>query len=49
MTTSRLGWPTHISSDNDPSFQYHRWKTNLRVLDIDEINHCHMCRYRIPL
>ena len=34
---SRQGWPTHISSDNDPLFQYHRWKANLRVLDIDEI------------
>ena len=35
--TSRKGWPTHISSDNDPLFQYHRWNANLRVLDIDEI------------
>jgi putative transposase len=35
--TSSQGWPTHISSDNDPLFQYHRWKANLRVLDIDEI------------
>jgi putative transposase len=34
---SRQGWPTYISSDNDPLFQYHRWKANLRVLDIDEI------------
>ena len=35
--TSGQGWPEHISSDNDPLFQYHRWKANLRVLDIDEI------------
>jgi putative transposase len=35
--TSRQGWPAHISSDNDPLFQYHRWKANLRVLDIEEI------------
>lgn len=34
--TSRQGWPQHVSSDNDPLFQYHRWKANLRVLDIDE-------------
>jgi putative transposase len=27
----------HLSSDNDPLFQYHRWKANLRVLDIEEI------------
>ena len=35
--TSGQGWPRHLSSDNDPLFQYHRWKANLRVLDIDEI------------
>ena len=35
--TSRQGWPKYISSDNDPLFQYHRWKANLRVLEIDEI------------
>jgi transposase InsO family protein len=35
--TSGSGWPDRISSDNDPPFQYHRWKANLRVLDIEEI------------
>lgn len=35
--TSGSGWPDRISSDNDPLFQYHRWKANLRVLDIEEI------------
>ena len=35
--TSKQGWPKYLSSDNDPLFQYHRWKANLRVLDIDEI------------
>jgi transposase InsO family protein len=35
--TSGQGWPTHISSDNDPLFQYQRWKANLRVLEIEEI------------
>ncbi len=35
--TSRQGRPKRISSDNDPLFQYHRWKANLRVLDIEEI------------
>jgi hypothetical protein len=34
---SRQGWPKYISPDNDPLFQYHRWKANLRVLDIEEI------------
>ena len=34
---SGKGWPTYISSDNDPLFQYHRWKANLRVLKIEEI------------
>ena len=35
--TSRRGWPKHISSDNDPLFQYHQWNANLRVLEIEEI------------
>ena len=35
--TSGSGWPDRISSDNDPLFQYHQWKANLRVLDIEEI------------
>jgi len=35
--TFEKGWPKYISSDNDPLFQYHRWKANLRVLDIEEI------------
>jgi transposase InsO family protein len=35
--TSGQDWPKHLSSDNDPLFQYHRWKANLRVLGIDEI------------
>jgi putative transposase len=35
--TSGQGWPEHISSDNDPLFQYHRWKANLRVLEVEEI------------
>lgn len=29
--------PLRISSDNDPLFQYHRWKANLRILGIEEI------------
>lgn len=29
--------PKCLSSDNDPLFEYHRWKANLRVLDIEEI------------
>ncbi len=29
--------PTYLSSDNDPLFEFHRWKANLRVLDIEEI------------
>ena len=31
------GWPERISTDNDPLFQYHRWKANLRILQIEEI------------
>ena len=35
--TSGQAWTERISSDNDPLFQYHRWKANLRVLEIEEI------------
>jgi len=35
--TSGQGWPKYLSSDNDPLFQYHRWKTNLKVLEIEEV------------
>ena len=27
----------NVSSDNDPLFEYSRWKANLRILEIDEI------------
>ena len=30
--------PKHLSTDHDPLFQFHRWRANLRVLEIDEIN-----------
>jgi transposase InsO family protein len=29
--------PHYISTDNDPLFQFHRWKANLRILEIEEI------------
>ena len=29
--------PHYISSDNDPLFQFHRWKANLRILEIEEV------------
>ena len=35
QATSGQDWPKYLSSDNDPLFQYHRWKANLRVLDIE--------------
>jgi len=34
---SKQGLPKYISSDNDPLLQYHRWRANMRVLDIEEI------------
>lgn len=34
---SRQALPKYLSSDNDPLCRYHRWKANLRVLEIDEI------------
>ena len=29
--------PRYLSSDNDPLFQYHRWRANLRIIDVVEI------------
>ncbi len=29
--------PKYLSSDNDPLFEYQRWKANLRILEIKEI------------
>jgi len=37
VATSEQGWPKYLSSDNDPLFQYHRWKANLRILEVEEI------------
>ena len=34
---STKGTPTYLSSDNDPLFEYYRWRANLRILDIEEI------------
>ncbi len=34
---SMMGTPTYFSSDNALLFEYHRWQTNLRILEIDEI------------
>jgi putative transposase len=35
--SSGQGWPKYLSSDNDPVFQFHRWKANLPVLEVEEI------------
>ncbi len=37
QATSGQDWPKYLSSDNHPLFQYHQWRANLRVLDIEEI------------
>jgi transposase InsO family protein len=29
--------PRHLSSDHDPLFRFHRWRANLRALEVDEI------------
>jgi transposase InsO family protein len=31
------GAPQHLSTDHDPRFEAHRWRANLRILEIDEI------------
>jgi hypothetical protein len=30
--------PHYLRTDIDPLFQFHRWKANLRILDVMEIN-----------
>lgn len=35
--TRGTAWPERLSFDNDPLFQYHQWKANLRVLEVAEI------------
>ncbi|MDR3385612.1 MAG: integrase core domain-containing protein [Rudaea sp.] len=34
---ARHSLPTHVSTDHDPLFRFHRWRANLRVLKIEEI------------
>jgi len=29
--------PQYLSSDNDPLFLFHRWRANLRILEVEEI------------
>ena len=29
--------PKHLSTDHDPLFRFHRWRANLRVLEIEEV------------
>jgi putative transposase len=29
--------PRHLSTDHDPLFEAHRWKANLRILEVDEV------------
>jgi hypothetical protein len=29
--------PRSLSSDHDPLFRFHRWRANLRVLEVDEL------------
>ncbi|MGH9424399.1 MAG: integrase core domain-containing protein, partial [Thermoanaerobaculia bacterium] len=35
--THGQGAPRHLSTDHDPLFEAHRWKANLRILEIDEV------------
>ena len=34
---ARQGVPCYLSADHDPLFEFHRWKANLRVLEVDEL------------
>ncbi len=35
--TATKNMPLYISTDHDPLFQFHRWKANLRILEIEKI------------
>lgn len=37
VAVAREGVPKRLSSDNDPLFRFHRWKANLRILEVEEI------------
>jgi hypothetical protein len=37
VAISKQNLPSYLSSDNDPLFLYHRWQTNLCILEIDEV------------
>ena len=30
-------FPTRLSTDHDPLFQFHRWQANLRILDVETV------------
>jgi transposase InsO family protein len=34
---SKQPLPKHLSTDDDPLFRFHRWRANLRVLEMEEI------------
>ena len=34
---ARKTLPTHLSTDNDPLFNFYRWEANLRILEINAI------------
>jgi len=34
---ARQGVPCYLSTDHDPLFEFHRWKANLRLLEVDEV------------
>jgi len=35
--SSRSTPPRYLSTDHDPLFKFHRWRANLRILEIDEV------------
>jgi len=40
--------PKYLSSDNDPLFLFHRWKANLRILEIEELKSVPYCPMSHP-
>ena len=45
---ARQPLPRHVSSDHDPLFRFHRWRANLRVLEVEEIKPFPVPHVRMP-
>ncbi len=45
---SRMGTPKYLITGHDPLFEFHRWKANLRILDVEGKKPFRTFHYLIP-